>query len=483
MTVLFGIPHLLLPALLGFGAGPLLAAAAALGLLTGLIRRDDGHRPVERVPLRRLGLCLAIATVLLLLGGEGRIFYANIDWQVRDAILLDLTRHPWPFAYLRVGHPAEMLRLPLGMYLLPALAGKAMRSDGVAMIALLAQNAVLLGGLLASGSTLYRVPGDRVRALVVVAAFSGIDTLGAMLSDPAQLHPFDRHIEGWARLQYSSTFTVLAWVPQHGLAGWPGALLFLLERRGRIAPAQAIAPLPLLALWSPLALVGALPFVAMTGARLLRRRGPIGLPCIAGLLASAIAVPALFYLHTDAGDGTTRFSIRALTGVQWSLFLAVEVLPFLGPALFACRWRRDGVVMATVTLILAIAPFLWIGDNCDLMMRASIPALTLLSLYVAETLGDPSRRARAMRPLLVMALVSGALTPARELWRALLYRPSPITRCDLPSAFAVSFSAWGMGQDLVPLSRMPEALRPAIPSLFRSVPIRCYDRSWQSRRG
>ena len=43
--------------------------------------------------MARIATCFAIGFILLLLGREGRLFYANVDWQVRDAILRDMTVH------------------------------------------------------------------------------------------------------------------------------------------------------------------------------------------------------------------------------------------------------------------------------------------------------------------------------------------------------------------------------------------------------
>ena len=99
---------------------------------------------------------------MLLLGGEGRLLSAPTDWYVRDAVLADLGRNPWPFLYEASGGPT-LLRAPLGMYLLPALAGGG--GQRALDLALLAANTAMLGLLLALAAALF-APGKPRRIAV-----------------------------------------------------------------------------------------------------------------------------------------------------------------------------------------------------------------------------------------------------------------------------------------------------------------------------
>src|SRR3546814_106374 len=171
---------------------------------------------------RRMFLLALVALAIFVLGGEGRFFYASPDWQVRDSVLRDLVVYPWPFAYSFDRH-VELLRAPLGMYLLPAISGKAFGLRA-ADLALLIQNSLLLTLIFGLGSMLFTTSRARARALVIVIFFSGMDVIGQLLQWHVNGHPFPDHIEQWGITQYSSHITQASWVPLHALAGWLGAV-------------------------------------------------------------------------------------------------------------------------------------------------------------------------------------------------------------------------------------------------------------------
>ena len=187
-----------------YGLGAFLVAALCVAVVRSA-RSFAGPTPTTWM------FCIGVATILLMLGGEGRFFYANIDWQVRFAVLRDMSVNPWPFVYSARGEP-DLLRAPIGMFLIPALAAKTL-GERAADIALLVQNSLLLGTLLALGSTLFATRRARLIALVVVIGFSGLDALGRILFRGG----LSDHLENWAYLQYSSTITLAFWVPQHAL--------------------------------------------------------------------------------------------------------------------------------------------------------------------------------------------------------------------------------------------------------------------------
>ncbi len=480
LFLLLGVDNLLLLRFLGIAS---VFAHAAVGIPLVLLWMALARSPWgASIPFSRLWICMGVAFAAVLLGGEGRIFYANTDWQIRDAILHDMVRWPWPVVYAHVDGPM-LLRAPIGMYLLPALVGKA----GGALAAdwaLLVQNALVLGVILALGSQLFPSRRSRLIALVVVLAFSGMDTIGVILARPSQLLPLTRNIDGYGGIQFDADLTNLFWVPQHALAGWLGALMFVLWRAERMSLGVFLAILPLTALWSPLGLLGMLPFAALAGVKtLLERRlrwADVGPPALACLGATV----TFLYLATDSGR--VGMQLYPVIPAVYLIVVLFDVVPFAAIALAtgAERVGRSTVIVATVSLL--AMPFLELGGNTD--MRASIPALAVFAVISADLLAE--RRPRRLRSVLVLVLAIGAMTPLREVARAVAFRPPPPPQCDLTRAWQRSYANFPLTPYLARLSTVPALLRPNSPALVPtntgkdpSRPwIGCWSRPWQVPR-
>jgi hypothetical protein len=444
-----------------YGIGLILLGLVVFGIDQG---KDERAGPSVAILL----VCFLVALALLVLGGEGRFAYANIDWQVRFAVLRDMRVNPWPFVYTARGAP-DLLRAPVGMFLAPALIGKALGARA-ADSALLVQNSAIVALLLALGSTLFATRRARLVALVVVIGFSGLDALGRILFRGG----LSDHLENWAYLQYSSTITQAFWVPNHAIAGWAGAVAFLLWRAGKAPLGGFLALLPLTALWSPLGLAGAMPFAALAGVRALIARDiraqDIALPALATLLC----LPGLLYMAAAPEAVGARW--QPLPAAQWGLFELLEVLVYALPLALLWRRQRFGAdTLALLTLWLLAIPFVQVGWSTDFMMRGSIAALTILAVMTADAVTQPGR---TRRWLIVMLLIGG-VTGLAEIRRAVAYPPAPQVRCSFFKAWDQSFGSFPKGSWVAPLSAMPALLRPADPAKASAVePARCWDGYW-----
>ena len=453
LLTLFAFDNLLL---LNFWGLPLAAtagltcvAAAAFWLLLGAISDD-----VPPVPARTFAVAFLVSVALFALGGEGRFFYANTDWQIRDAVLRDLASNPWPFAY-DIGGSAYFLRAPLGMYLLPAMFG------AHAEVALLLSNSLRLALLLTLGWHLFASKRDRVIGLVVFLLFSGWDIVGTALYSVIGVHrPWD-HIEQWNfNYEYSSQVTQAFWVPQHAIAGWACSLAFLLWRKGFVPVGLFAATTALVAIWSPLAIIGAVPFALFAGFESLRRRRFDLNDVAVAALALVIALPTLLYLEVDAASVGMRLVHPFL--LVWALCIALEVLPFAWPLLRDQRTPLvDRPLVWLILLLLLVIPLGQIGFSSDFQMRASIMPLALLSICFAQWLCGILNEKRARTAAIayaVAALAVGSVTPLLEVRRAVINGPSPPPRCSLVGAEPA-------GQYDRALFKLPRACRDAAASV------------------
>ncbi len=466
------LDQLLLWRFLGFGGWPaVLLGATALTAIGWMITRSGTALP--NIPLTRVALLFAFALLLCALGGQGKLFYANVDWQVREAVLRDLALHPWPFAYAAPSGTAEMLGAPLGMFLIPAQIWKA-AGPVAGHVALLLQNALLLTALLSVGSLLFATHRARLIALAAATLFSGLDIVGQALFHS----PLEDHLEftfDW--LQYSSHITQIFWVPQHAIAGWSAAILFLLWRTDKLPLRAMLVVLPLTALWSPLALLGAMPFLALAGVETLRARKLTRADILWPALASLIALPGLAYM-ASAGDGV-GVRLRMLPLDSWGIVVALELLIWSVPLMLLARqsaFGRSPLILAS--LILPLLPFVQVGTSLDFLMRASIVPLALTAAYAADALAS-AQTSRPIKYWLWAMLAIGSITGAAEIRRALVEPASPMVECSLYGAWQPNFAATPMTSYVAAVDRLPGWLRTTTPIMVAvNDPPVCWHGRW-----
>lgn len=387
-------------------------------------------------PITRLQLLVAvgIGSAWALLGGTDHAFFANTDWRIRDAVLHDLVVSPWPVGYGPIGGSDSMLRAPLGFYMPAAVIGKIF-DLGVAHFAMLLWTAAGASLFLALVSSLTSSRPLAVATVVtVLVMFSGMDIIGCALNDPSGLWKYWRitdHLEWWAgRYQYSSMTTQLFWVPNHALGGW--LLVALLYRcRGTAAFMKTLPVLVVaVASWSPFAAIGAAPFAAAAVFEDIRARRAWNALDVENLLP-AVAVAAVIGAYLALGAGTIQHSVEVFDHGNLGAALLLQLRFFLieagllGGILLVLRPDID--VMIAI-FILAVLPFFSFGPANDLVMRVSIPALTVLAISVVRTLCDtpatPFRKSGKV--VLVVLLLIGAVTPADEIARAVLFPRWPV---------------------------------------------------------
>ncbi|MFT3965699.1 MAG: hypothetical protein QM690_07450 [Sphingobium sp.] len=475
---LFALDSVLLLAFLGWP--PLVTAILGAVMAGGIaVLAARSVSATVRIGPATIMACTAIAALLLLLGGEGRLFYATADWQIRDAVLADMGRHAWPFDYMLDGR-SKMLRAPLGMYLVPALLGGA--SQTARDWALFGHNLVLLTLILAIGSALFEGRRARWIAATIFIAFSGWDIIGTILLDHVTGKARWEHLESWAgAYQYSAHITQIFWVPQHAMAGWTCALAYMLWRRGLAPVGLFAATVPLVALWSPLAILGAVPFAIFAGLTVLATGRWNGRDVVLGAVALAATLPALAYLGADAqklGSGPQFPNI-----VLYTLMMLLEVVPLVLPPFLGRDRHSDLPTLLIAAVCLFLMPLWKIGASADFQMRGSIMPLALVALAFADW--AIRMRHSGAKLLLLLILSLGGVTGGAELWRAVRLQPSPPPRCSLAEAWTRQ-SGLIVPNDsyFAATGALPRWLRPADPvERVEDAPApRCWDRPWKLPR-
>lgn len=426
---------------------PAMAAIVVVGCvaIAALVWRTPRLGALLPAPLDlgTFAACLLAGVALCLLGGEGHFFYSTTDWITRDAVLSDLIKNGLTVLYHYEGQD-YLLRAPLGMYMIPAVVGRAFGLYSAHM-ALLAQNAFITGSV---AYFVAQIAGVRKGPMLfLLFAFSGMDILPILVMVLNELFRHDAlmpfsHIEWWGEyyssipLQFSSHLTQIFWVPNHMAPAWWFATLTLLYVRREIDLALLIVSSAAMLMWSPLSMMGAAPFMVLFALRqspkqLFERRN------ILAVGAALCLVPIAVYLTLDAAAVPHEFLFtHEGFPLRWAFFLAIEV-PQL--AIIAYAWNKveapDRPLLVVAALAICVIPSFRIGSANDFAMRASIPSLFLIAYAFGRiavlTPRDNGRFATLISSIVIISIA----TPLLEIKSA--FRPSyVISDCNMLTTWA-----------------------------------------------
>lgn len=426
------VPNLLF--LLGW-LKPIFGIPAALLLsvaLVQLLRRSDWHwsQPYSAAALTLIAVTgFAWAS----LGGAGHFFATNPDWMVRDTVQADLTLAQWPPAYSIDKDGAHILRSAIGFFLPPAAIGKWLGFQWV-------DRASYLWAAL--GSTLFlltlplprKLGGRLAVGLVIALFFSGMDFLGIVLISGGMLPIFPLRLEWWVPFSYSSLTGQLHWAPNHALPLWLVTTLFYRHWGHRSIPVMVALLLPLLMIWTPFAVAGILPFVAVAVLRWFAEKQ--GNPFRELTVSQVVAAAFMTYLTTrfltlgvaSMGTGAPTVAVTPHPDnfvLKYLLFVLMEFA--ILALLMARRLEHSFGIFWLAVGILFVLPLYQFGPSNDTMLRLSTPCLVILliiALDQAAAWQTPLQGSfyKTGAWLIVLVLFVGACTPFNEMWRAATFR-------------------------------------------------------------
>lgn len=423
--------------LLGWLELPLgLAAVVLVAVALRQLVRQLPQRPTSYSAFALIFL-LGLAAIWNALGGAGHLVYSNIDWGTRDTVYADFILTSWPPSYGMHEGAHLVLRTAMGYFLPPAALAKLLGIEWATMILLAwTSTGVWLFLLLLPLPSQF---GWRMVLLALIAVFfSGMDYLGT-LAVHGHVPIFPLPLEWWRQWTFSSLTAQLFWAPNHALGLWLGAALLFRHRHDAALPSLAVGTLPLLLLWTPFAVAGLLPWFAwgiwharQQQSAAIRQAGPVQwlsgivLVAIVGGLFARQGVSAAFasqFAPAGAAGQLGRMDLDLVLGyIQFVgcefMILALLLAPFVGTL------RREFVF--AVGLLLCI-PLLRFGPSNDWALRVSTPSLVILMIVTMKVLSRHLNDGAAIRrqiPLLLILSI-GAITPAFEFARAILWRHTP----------------------------------------------------------
>lgn len=500
---LFLIPNIIFycfEGLLGRSAVLVLALFAAGVLAAFVFKSATKMESGEGLSTTVIATCFAAALVLCLLGGEGRIFYANPDWQVRDPLYHDIVANLWPFKYA-IGSLDQffVLRAPVGIYLLPAVFAKLLGSRYEDLTFLL-QNTIILGILFALVASLFN-KSKQFYALIIFIFFGGMEIVGYSIQAAMSGHGFHPdHIENWSSyFQYSSTITLVFWTPHHCFPGIAAGVLYAMWSRKRIPVAVLLASGPLIALWSPFASVGILPFALHATIVSLKSGERLSTVFPGPLVTGAVCLLPIGYLLSGTNGMGWRLGLMPImsssshaaqmAGAIYVLFVALQVLPFLLILFWKGRYRITIAGICLMSALLLVFPFIHVGEGIDFCMRASIPAIAIMAIETIETLFSLGENKKSYSDRfafvgLLVILCLGSVTGLLEVRRAITHTPVEATGCN----FVDGWNASGFWKLSYETYLADEKAMPAVFQLGKASVIRtglahsCWSGDWYEPR-
>lgn len=362
-------------------------------LVVGILFKGKyGEENPVTAPIWSLLLLAAGCVGICLLAGVGGFGYQDGDYFKHNAIVADLYRREWPVAFsIEHGgsaHPAALVYY-LAYYLPPALVGKVAGWEAL-RYALVLWTAC---GLFITSLWCLRFSRGALWAPLAFLAFGGLDLFGMFLGIKAwpwmpEIWIAHRQMEWWAGFSfgnYPSHSSHLFWAPQHAMPAWliTAAVLHRI-RTGSLDGCLFLASLALL--WSPLVGIGLLP-IGLAGLLATRGKGTFSYSNLAAIpLSAGISLYFLARGMPDIPFTPVPFIWNDPAPLKLVVTFVLEVLPWALLLFISSKGNpKDSLKIILPSIVfLAVLPLWRIGTFNDLMMRASLPAFTLLSFLLLQ---------------------------------------------------------------------------------------------------
>lgn len=345
-------------------------------------------------------------SIFLILSGIGGYGLQNSDYSKHNAILRDLIDHAWPVIY---DQQHGLLVYYLAYYLPSAIIGKMFNFD----IANTFQFIWCFIGLAIFTILFFLlIKNYKIRYIFYFILFSGLDIVGQIIlkNFPNGLE----HIEHWSGIiSYQSNITILFWVPQHAISCWLFTVLILnlIESKNK----YSVFVYSISIFWSPFIFIGLFPIVLYATFKngIKKSLNPTNL-----FIAPLIILMIGLYYRLNGSSASIKFIWNVLNVYfEWPKILLFYFLEFgIYVILIFHKYKEEkDKIFYIIVFSLCVIPLIQMGLYNDFSMRASLPSLTILAIYVLKYLSSTVK----YKTILVSLLVCGSLTGMFEISRSL----------------------------------------------------------------
>lgn len=384
-----------------------------------------GRRIFTRKNLPFWIVSLICICIWVYFSGIGSFSFQNRDFWVRNPIYRDLCINDWPvifdlslepaYAQVITGTSKVAFSYYFTWWLPAALVAKCFTDIETAKnIALYIWT--VLGCIIVLINIVHILGECKYRYLFILIFFSGLDVVGYLICGNA--FSLVEHMEWWPgfMIQYTSNTAQLYWVFNQSIPIWiiTGLLLQLRDNKyigGLCAMMFA---------YSPWATIGVFPF-AFIGSFREKEKICNAFNVSNILIVAVLAIGyGLFYISasgSSGGIGTTlsyyRNDLFRFICI-YVLFVFLECGAYL---ILSFKENKNDMYYYVVTAELLLFPLVWMRDG-NFTMRASIPALFILMIYVMKTISNSN--AKYLKTILAFSLLIGSCTAFNEINRSLI---------------------------------------------------------------
>lgn len=378
-----------------------------------------------------------LIVVWVYLSGIGKFVFQNSDHIARNGMFEILVKHAWPVitSYTDESGATSTLGFTyyIGFWLPSALVGKLL---GLRAGYLFQDIWAVLGIFLFYLLYCSYKKSYAYWPLLVFIFFSGLDYFGYRLLhwDTLELTQV-LHLEWWCiDYQFSSITTQLFYVFNQCIPAWLATMLLLTQKRSK----YLVFILGCCLLTSTLPFVGMIPiFLVILFSKMAKNNSLMMKDWLKDTFSfenvlggGVCGIISFLYLKGNSAaqnieSPQAALSANSVTAMMdprgilfvYLLFLLLEVGIYM---LLIFRYKYNRVMYYVIGIIFLLCPLLRVGAEQDFCMRASIPALVILWIFVTDALSESySKKQYPIFIALIITLCIGAITPIHEINRTI----------------------------------------------------------------
>ena len=379
---------------------------------------------------------IGVLAVWVYYSGIGKFVFQNMDHTARNSIFNILVEYDWPVRNHKIlsifeGTSGETgLIYYIGFWLPSAVIGKLFGLRiGYYMQAVWA----LLGLVLIYYLICCRYKQIKIWPVFILIFFSGLDIVGAYLTNMDYVNAVNPwHLEWWGNpYQFSSMTTQLFWVFNQALPVWLATMMIYMQKNNR----NRVFLLACSMLTSTLPFIGLLPITVFLC--LLRKENSLGNTvqtrgqyfkelmketCTIQNVLGGGLIGILSFCYLSGNLSGAHVMESNTLGPDFDNSLAKYVLFILLDlgiyVILLYHYQKDNLFYYLVIGCLLIIPWIKVGYSGDFCMRASIPGLFLIMIWVMDAVQKAwKEKSYVLFLALILTLGIGSITPIFEMRR------------------------------------------------------------------